>query len=459
MKDLNVLILAAGKGTRMVSDQAKVLHQVCGKPMIQLVYRAAAELGPDRTLIVIGQDAENVRSTMTDYPSEFVLQEEQFGTGHAVMSARSQLEQMRGDLLVLVGDAPRIQPQSLEKLVHFHRDRGGVTTILTAHASDPFGYGRIMRGSQGEIQAVVEEKDATPEIRTIQEINPGFYCFQIRALLDGLVELSNDNAQNEYYLTDLIGIHNKQGLKVEGTLHDDFDELQGINTRRQLADAARALRIRKNNQLMEGGVTLIDPDRTYVDLDVEIGKDVILYPMVTIEGTTRIGAGTVVRSGTRISSSLIGSNVKILDSCLVTDSEIGAGASVGPSARLRNHTSVGEGCRIGNFVELKKSTLAAGTKAAHLTYLGDAKIGEDVNIGAGTITCNYDGSKKSETIIEDGVFIGSDSQLVAPVHIGRGAYVAAGSTITRDVPAGSLAIARGRQEVKENWARDRKRKR
>jgi len=456
MSDLRVLIMAAGKGTRMVSDTTKVLHTVCGQPMLRLIYRAAAAVEPEEVFVVIGQDADRVRAALGGLPARFILQNEQLGTGHAIMMARQDLQGKHGDLLVLSGDTPRLKSETLRCLVEYHRKSGATTTLLTAVAENPFAYGRILRGPDGRIEAIVEERDATEEQRRIREINAGFYCFQIPALIEALENLSNRNAQKEYYLTDLVEIQQSRGLRIEALVHEDFAELRGINTRKELAELARAMRARKNDALMAAGVTLIDPEQTYIDLDVTIAKDVTIYPGVTLEGTTSIGEGSIIRTGTRISDSVIGSEVEILESCLITDSEVGKGTAVGPCAHLRGHTVVGEKCRIGNFVEIKKSTLGNGTKAAHLAYLGDATIGSKVNIGAGVITCNYDGVLKHATIIEDEVFVGTDSQLVAPVRIGRGAYVAAGSCITEDVPAGALGIARSRQTNKAEWARRRK---
>jgi bifunctional UDP-N-acetylglucosamine pyrophosphorylase/glucosamine-1-phosphate N-acetyltransferase len=456
MKNLCALILAAGKGTRMVSDRAKVLHQVCGVPILKLVYRAAADLDPEEVFIVIGQDAEQVRNAMDGCPVQFVLQEVQLGTGHAVMAARGQLSRQHGDVVILYGDTPRIKAATLRKLVDHHRRSGSPTTMLTTRVSDPFGYGRIVRDRAGNISAIVEEKDTTAEQKAIKEINPGLYCFQIPSLLEALGKLSNDNAQKEYYLTDLIAIQCREGKHVEAILHEDFEELHGINTRSELAETSRTIRAARNLDLMASGVTLLDPDRTYVDLDVEVGKDVTLYPMVFLQGRTRIGEGTVIRQGCRIADSIVGARIEILDSCLITDSEIGAGSTIGPSAHLRDQARVGENCRIGNFVEIKKSTLGNGTIAAHLAYLGDAIIGSNVNIGAGVITCNFDGFRKNVTIIEDDVFVGTDSQLIAPLRIGKGAFIAAGSCVTEDVPAGALAIARGRQINKPGWAERRK---
>jgi bifunctional UDP-N-acetylglucosamine pyrophosphorylase/glucosamine-1-phosphate N-acetyltransferase len=456
MKNLNALILAAGKGTRMFSNRAKVLHAVAGTPMVQHVYRAVAGLGIDRALIVIGHDSDRVRQAMSRFPVEFVLQKEQQGTGHAVITAAEDLSRLQGDLVVLFGDAPRIKTRTLNKLVEHHRCSGASLTLLTATSSDPFGYGRILRDSDGRICGIIEEKDATPEQRRMTEVNPGFYCFRLDHLLPSLGRLTNQNAQKEYYITDLIEIEYRQGFRVETVIHDDFEELRGVNSRRELAELSAAFRNEKNLDLMAAGVTLIDPDRTYIDTEVSIEKDVTIYPLVTLERVTSIGEGAVIHSGCRIADSKIGPGVTVLDSCLITDSEIGEGTTTGPFARLRDHAVVGKNCRIGNFVEIKKSTLGDGTKAAHLAYLGDATIGKDVNIGAGVITCNYDGVRKHAPIIEDGAFIGTDSQLIAPVRVGHGAYVAAGSSITEDVPAESLGIARGRQSNKAGWVKRRK---
>jgi len=456
MKDLSILIMAAGKGTRMVSDHAKVLHPVCGVPMLHLVYRAAAAVEPNEIIIVIGQDADLVRASMEDRPARFVLQERQLGTGHAVMAARPALEGRSGDLVVLYGDTPRLKGATLRKLAGRHRESGAATTLLTTRPENPFGYGRILRDADGSVARIVEERDATPDQRSIREINPGCYCFRIDSLLTALDRLSDHNSQGEYYLTDVIAIQRDAGLRVEALPHEDFDELLGINTRAELAEAARALRLQKNLELMAAGVTMIDPERTYVDLDVAVDKDVTLHPMVTLQGRTSIGEGSTVRSGCRIADSQVGPGVEVCDCCVIAGSIIGSGSTVGPFARLRDGSRVGSRCRVGNFVELKKAVLGDGSKAAHHAYLGDAEVGRNVNIGAGVITCNYDGFRKHATIIGDGAFIGTDSQLVAPVRIGEGAYVAAGSCITQDVPPGALAIARGRQVNKPGWVARRK---
>jgi bifunctional UDP-N-acetylglucosamine pyrophosphorylase/glucosamine-1-phosphate N-acetyltransferase len=457
MKNLNILIMAAGKGTRMVSNRAKVLHPVCGVPMLRFIYDAAALLGPEEIVVVIGHDADLVRACLKGKKARFVLQAEQRGTGHAVMVARKGLEGMSGDLLVLYGDTPKIRPDTLRKLVDCHHVSGAATTLLTTRTDAPCGYGRILRDADGRIVAIVEEKDATPEQRRITEINPGLYCFRIPPMLAALDRISDRNAQGEYYLTDIVAIQREAGGRIEALLHEDFDELQGINTRAELAATSRTLRLRKNRELMAGGVSLIDPENTYVDLDVVVEKDVTLHPMVTLQGTTQVGEGTTIHSGSRILNSSLEAGVTVLDCCLITDSRIGCGSTVGPFARLRDGSAVGSHCRLGNFVELARSNLGEGSKAAHHTYLGDASIGRGVNIGAGVITCNYDGVRKHATIIEDGAFVGSDCQLVAPIRIGRGAYVAAGSCITQDVPPEALAIARERQSIKTDWAERRRR--
>ncbi len=457
MKNLHALIMAAGKGTRMVSDRAKVLHSLCGVPMLQLIYRAAVALEPESVLVVIGYDAERVRMSLEGCPARFILQRQQLGTGHAVMVARDELSKYPGgDLLVLSGDTPRIRPGTLEKLVEYHRESGAATTLLTVHVPNPFGYGRILRDGSSQIRAIVEEKDASPEVKRITEINPGFYCFQISPLLESLAKLSNDNAQKEYYLTDLVEIQRREGRPVEAVLHDDCEELQGINSREQLADLSHSLGKEKNRRLMAAGVTLVAPEQTYIHLDVAVEKDVTIYPLVTLEGKTVIGEGSIIRSGTRISNSIVGPGVEVLDFCLISDCRIEEGSSIGPSAHLRDHSVVGKNCRIGNFVEVVRSTLGDESRAQHLAYLGDARIGSRVNIGAGVITCNYDGVHKNATIIEDNAFVGSDSQLIAPVRIGEGATVAAGSTITKDVPPGGLGIGRARQTVQRDWVRHRR---
>lgn len=457
MNNLYALIMAAGKGTRMVSNRAKALHSLCGIPMLRMIYRSAAALEPQAILVIIGYDAERVRASLDGCPAHFIVQENQRGTGHAVITAKDALKKhCGGDLLVLFGDTPLVKAETLRKLVEDHRSSGAETTLLTVHAPDPCGYGRILRDGSNRIQAIVEERDATSEQRLITEINPGFYCFQITPLLESLEKLSNKNAQGEYYITDLVEIQRREGRNVNAILHDNYEELRGINSREQLADLSSSLAKEKNRKLMAEGVTLIDPDHTYIHLDVAVEKDVTIHPMVTLEGNTCIGEGCIIRSGSRILNSVIGPNVEILDSCLISDCRIDEGSIIGPSAHLRDHTVLGRNCRVGNFVEIVRSTLGDETRAMHLAYLGDAQIGSRVNVGAGVVTCNYDGLRKGATIIEDDAFVGTNSQLLAPIRIGRGAFVAAGSTISEDVPPGALGIGRAKQEIKKGWAERRR---
>jgi bifunctional UDP-N-acetylglucosamine pyrophosphorylase/glucosamine-1-phosphate N-acetyltransferase len=448
----DVLILAAGLGTRMKSKRAKVLHELGGSPLIAYTVRAAWELSPHTILTVTGHQAEQVESAVREEaqrcasrgsstkPSPqllLALQAEQRGTGHAVMSAAAQLKGLSGPVLVLAGDVPLIKSTTLEKLHATHSAEKNVATIMTVELDDPFGYGRIIR-RDGRFVRSVEQKDATPEEQAIREINVSIYCFEIPALLDALQALTTDNAQGEYYLTDVPATILAAGQRVGLLKHDDPEELRGVNTRVELADLERELRHQKLRSLMLSGVTIVDPSTTYIHSGVEIGEDTIIHPQVMIEGASSIGAGCEIQSWSRLRNVVIEDGVIIKNSCVLEDSTIRRGASVGPFARLRANADIGEKAGIGNFVEVKKSKLGRGTKASHLTYLGDATLGDRVNIGAGTVTCNYDGVRKNETIIEDEVRIGSDTMLVAPVRVGRGAMTAAGSVVTKDVPPDSL---------------------
>jgi len=455
MHDLRTLILAAGKGTRMKSRKAKVLHQAGGAPLIEHVVAAARPLTPE-IIVVIGHQAEKVRECIPE--ATFVEQKEQLGTGHAVGVARDQFNGYYGELLVLPGDVPLIETQTLRKFAEFHREGKYAASVLTADVPNPFGYGRIVRRGDNEVEAIVEHRDATPQILAIHEINSSIYVFDAPLLFDALSKVRNQNAQKEYYLTDVVGILVQQGKKVGAFKAPHPNEILGINTRAELAGIDRIMRRRKCESLMAEGVTIVDPDSTFIDAAVRIGPDSIIYPSVQIYGRCVIGEDVTIHSFSRISNSRIGNRSVVLEGCVLVDSELGEDISIGPFAHIRMNTKLEDGVKVGNFVEIKKSQLGAKTKSMHLTYLGDATIGKDCNIGAGTITCNYDGVNKNPTIIEDRVFIGSDSQLIAPVKIGTGAYVAAGSSITEDVPAESLAIARGRQAVKEGWVRERKRK-
>lgn len=445
-KPLNVLVLAAGLGTRMRSDLAKVLHKLDGRPLINHVCRTATALAPESIYVVIGHQGEDVKSAvlreLDGQKVAFVMQEQQLGTGDAVNAARSFLQESDSTLVILSGDVPLIRHETLASLVqHHHRylERGAACTILTVRLNDPAGYGRIVRNGEGLFHRIVEQKDANDEERQIKEINAGIYCFDARKLFSALKAVKNNNAQGEYYLTDVPGLLKDAGEDVAIFQFGDAQEIEGVNNRAQLADMERLVSRRTISRLMlDAGVTFIDPKCAYVSSDAVIGRDTVIHPNVTIEGSTRIGSRCVIRSGSRLADAVVGDDVEIRDNCLISESRIGSGAVVGPMAHLRGHAVIGEQGRIGNFVEVKKSTLGRGTKASHLTYLGDATIGEDTNIGAGTITCNYDGVRKHETHIGNRVKIGSDTMLVAPVSIGDGAATAAGSVVIEDVPEDSL---------------------
>src|SRR5918993_1258115 len=459
MSATHIVILAAGKGTRMNSATPKVLHQAGGLPLIEHVLRAAAAVRPITITLVVGHQAEEVRAALAGRTGlGFALQEPQLGTGHALLQAEPALRGATGTLLLLSGDVPLLRGQTLEALVDAHCRQRSAATVVTARVGNPDGYGRIVR-HEGQIAAIVEHKDASPDERRIDEINSGIYAFDLALLFDGLRAIGAANAQREYYLPDLVGIYRQRGLAVHTFALDDEREILGVNSRRELAEVAAIMHKARNEMLMDSGVTLVDPAAVYVGPDVAIGADTIVHPGVYLEGQTTIGRGCEIHSGVRIVDSVIGDKVVINNFCVIVSSRVADGAQVGPFARLRPDTVVGEDVHIGNFVELKKTSIGRGSKAPHLTYLGDATIGERVNVGAGTITCNYNGVTKNPTVIEDGAFIGSDSQLIAPVRVGQGAYVAAGSSITEDVPAGALAITRGRQGNKDGWVERRKARR
>ena len=448
-RPLNVLILAAGLGTRMRSDLAKVLHKLDGRPLIAHVCRAAASLGPRTIYIVIGHQGDKVREAVLaelgdGQRVEFVSQEKQLGTGDAVNSARSFLADSDSTVLVLSGDVPMIEPETLGRLIQSHHRDGGeraACTLVSVRRADPTGYGRIVRDESGEFERIVEQKDATEEDRAIKEINAGLYCFDSGKLYSALSAVQNNNSQGEYYLTDVPALLKAAGEEVKVFLHPEPTELEGVNDRAQLADLEKLLRRQTTFRVMrDGGVTLVDPKNVYISSTAAIGRDSVIYPNVYVEGNTQVGERCVIRPGTRLVNAVIGDDVEIRDNCLITDSEVGSGAVVGPMAHLRGHASIGEGGRIGNFVEVKKSRLGKGTKASHLTYLGDATIGSETNIGAGTITCNYDGIRKNETHIGDRVKIGSDTMLVAPVTVGDDAVTGAGSVVTKDVDPGTLVV-------------------
>lgn len=458
MSDVHVVILAAGKGTRMKSARPKVLHEVAGRPMIEHVLTAASQLSPASITVVVGHQGETVRGALAAHGHiEFVVQEPQLGTAHALLTTEPLLRDQSGTLVLLSGDVPALSASTLELLVKTHADAGAGTTVVTAHVAQPHGYGRIVRDG-GKIAHIVEEKDASPAERAITEINAGIYAFDLAGLFDAVRGIGATNAQREYYLPDLVGIHRAAGRVVATVTVGDATEIQGINSRAELASVGRSLRQRKNAELMAAGVTIEDPDTTFIDQDVEIGADTVIKPGVSIERGTRIGADCVIHSGSRLVASTVGDRAVILNHCVVTDSLVGAGASIGPFAHLRGDAHVGPRAKVGNFVELKKTVLGQGSKASHLAYLGDAVIGTDVNIGAGTITCNYDGVKKQVTTIADGAFIGSDTQLIAPVTVGEGAYVGTGTTIREDVPPGALAVSAGKQRNIEGWVEQRRKR-
>ena len=459
MNNLNVLILAAGKGTRLKSDLPKVLHVLSGKSLIEYVLTTAHSLKPRRICVVVGYEADRVKAQLAPHPVDFVVQEPQLGTGHAVQMAKSFWENQTGALMVLSGDVPLITANTLDTLAKSHAGSGCSCTILSTMAPNPAGYGRVLRNAAGEVEKIVEQRDASPQELRIREINTGIYCFETKVLAQVIDELSCENSQREYYLTDCIELLRKKQRRIGVVVCETTREVSGINSRAELAQLEDLLRARKLQQLMADGVTVIDLHSTYVEQDVTIGKDTILYPNVFLQNGTVIGSGCVIYPNVRIAASTIENNVTILDSCLISESRIGSGSQVGPFAHVKNHTEVGRQVRIGNFVEIKKSVIGDKSKAAHLSYLGDAEIGRDVNIGAGTITYNYDGISKHKTTIEDGVFVGSDSQLIAPVTVKKGAYVAAGSTINQDVPEDALAIARCPQMNKEDWAKKKRQSR
>lgn len=450
------LILAAGKGTRMKSSLVKVMHLLDGEPMVAFPLAAARQAGAEKVALVLGHQGETVRDHFSvDADLSFFEQAEQLGTGHAVACALSFLKECDGELFILCGDVPLIRPETLAALRERHLSGGAVVTILTARVSDPTGYGRIITDAAGRVIRIVEEKDANEEERRVDEINSGIYCVEASFLRDAVTRIGNDNAQEEYYLTDIIAIARQAGLTCLTHAVADQAEVMGVNDRVQLAEAAAVIRSRVNRDLMLSGVTLIDPATAYVGRRVRIGRDSVVHPGVHISGATVIGEGCIIEPGATISDCVIADKVQVKAGSVLEGSTIGNGVAIGPMAHLRPGTALGDKVKIGNFVETKKAVLGYGSKASHLTYLGDAVIGRDVNVGCGTITCNYDGVNKHTTVIEDGVFVGSDVQLVAPVTVGRNSLIAAGTTVTRDVPADSLAISRTPQVNKEGWVANR----
>ncbi len=455
-----IAIMAAGKGTRLKSQLPKVLHEVGGKPLLEHVIRAAVRLVPARDVYaIIGHEAERVRAAMQHTGVNFVLQAEQRGTGHALMVAQEALA-VYDIVIVLSGDAPMISPQTIGQLRDFHLQQRAAMTLLSAELDNPSGYGRVLRKSakSAEVLGIVEEKSASPAQKKIREINSGFYVFDVKELYSRIGELSTDNAHREYYLTDMAALFRKARRRVAAFKTATPSEVLGGNTRAELADIDQQMRLAKCRQLMADGVTIFYPSTCVIDADVEIAPDTVIEPYVQLLGKTKIGSKSRVRSYCVIRDSEIGDGVTVRPGSIMEGAQIGPGAIIGPYSHLRPGSEIGEGAHVGNFVETKKIKLGKGSKANHLTYLGDAEIGTGVNIGAGTITCNYDGVHKHKTVIDDNVFIGSDSTLVAPVRIGKGAYVGAASCITDDVPEDALAVGRGRQVVKEGWAREKRKK-
>jgi len=454
MADFVTVVLAAGKGTRMKSKLPKVLHRVCGKPMLRHVLDAAKAAGARRNIVVVGFGGEEVEQAIGDQ-AEFVTQAEQLGTGHAVLQAKELLSGEKGTLMVLCGDTPLLTGNLLKKLYQAHEESGAKATVLTAIMPDAAGYGRIIRTADGSVEKIVEHKDATEEERKVREVNSGIYCFDTKALFEALAKVKNDNAQGEYYLPDVLEILRNGGEKIRAVAADDYEETLGINSRSQLAGAEKILRHRKNEELMAEGVTIMDPDTTFIDADVTIGQDTVIYPFTWIEGKTVIGENCVLGPSSRFQDMVIGNGVTA-QFVYGHECEVADGVTMGPYVHLRPDTKLAKGVKIGNFVEVKNSNIGEGTKLPHLSYIGDCDMGANVNMGCGTITVNYDGKKKFRTVVGDNAFIGCNSNLVAPVTVEDGAYIGAGSTITKRVPKDNLAIARSRQTNIEGWADKRK---
>ena len=453
----STIILAAGKGTRMKSNLPKVLHPVCGRPMINYPLIEAKKAGAKEIIAVIGHGAETVRSSLKEEKINFIVQEEQLGTGHAVMVCETTIEDKELPVVILCGDAPLIRSSTIAGLVKSHEENRNSVTVLTADMDEPGGYGRIIKDGS-EIRKIVEEKDASDAEKLIVEVNSGVYCVEGRFLFEALKKVRSNNAQGEYYLTDIIEIGRDLGLKVGWSKLTKSDEIMGINSRKDLAEANRLMGQRILDSLMEGGVSIIAPDNTYIDSGIEIGSDSIIHPQVSLTGSTLIGKGCIIEAGTQIKDSKIGDDSQIKPYCVISESVIERQTTIGPFAHIRPLSLIKQKAKIGNFVEIKKSVIGEGSKASHLSYIGDSEVGRDVNIGAGTVTCNYDGYNKFKTTIEDGAFIGSGTNLVAPVTVGKGAIIGAGSTITKTVAQDSLALTRAGQRDVKGWARKKREK-
>ena len=455
---LCVIVLAAGMGKRMKSDIPKVLHPVLARPMLSYVLDAVLNLSPKRVVVVVGHGAQEVEKALDSKKITYVTQTERLGTGHAANCAHPALKSFKGDILILNGDFPLITPSTLKKFVNEHKKKKVDVSILTALVEDPSGYGRIKRDEGDNVVGIVEEKDATKEERFINEINSGTYCVKSSFLWNALNKVNTRNKQKEYYLTDIVGSAYKNSLKINGSVVLDSDEVVGVNDRLDLSLVESILKWRTNESLMRSGVTLIDPEITYISPKVKIGRDTTIYPNTHIYGETQIGRNCIIGPSTWIDDSKLGNGITIKSSCYIISAVIRNNVTIGPFAHIRPEAEIMDGAKIGNFVEIKKSKIGQGSKVSHLSYIGDTMMGKDVNIGAGTITCNYDGINKHKTTIEDNVFIGSDTMLVAPIRIGKGATTGAGSTISKDVPGDSLAIGRARQTIIKDWKRKPKEK-
>ncbi|MGX9931682.1 bifunctional UDP-N-acetylglucosamine diphosphorylase/glucosamine-1-phosphate N-acetyltransferase GlmU [Virgibacillus salarius] len=444
------VVLAAGQGTRMKSKLYKVLHPVAGRPMVKHVIDQINTVKLDEIVTVVGFGADMVKEQIGD-ESKFVIQEEQLGTGHAVLQAEDLLKENEGTTLVVCGDTPLITSETYQALFDHHEQTGAKATVLTAKAPNPYGYGRVIRNAVDEVERIVEQKDATEKELLVDEINTGTYCFDNQALFQALQNVSNDNAQGEYYLPDVIEILQKQGDKVSAFMTASFEETLGVNDRIALAEAEKTMKQRINEKHLRNGVAIIDPDNTYIEPDVEIEPDTIIHPGTILKGDTVIKGNAEIGPHSEVTNCYVGNGTVIKQSVAI-DSKIGNHVKIGPFAHIRPESSIGDQAKVGNFVEIKKTDLAEKSKVSHLSYIGDAKVGSNVNIGCGTITVNYDGKHKYLTTIEDDAFIGCNSNLIAPVTVGKGSYVAAGSTITKDVPEDSLSVARARQTNKEGYA-------
>ncbi len=455
MTEYAAIILAAGQGTRMKSRLAKVLHPLAGVPMLSYVIDLVQALQIEKNIVIVGHQAEAVSALVSEKGAVALLQNPPKGTGHAVLQAKEALKHFQGPVLILNGDTPLLRKETIEQFVAQYQREGAALALLTVSLDNPRGYGRVIRKMAGAISHIVEEKDASPEERLISEVNTGVYLCDAAFLFKALARIQPNNQQNEYYLTDIIGIAVSEGVHLIG-IETRPEEVIGVNSRADLAKAEAVIRDRINQQWMAEGVAMIDPSQVYIEAKVTIGRDTVLYPGVVLEGETHIGEGVTVHPA-RIRDSRIGDEALIKDYCLIDSAEIASQVSIGPFAHIRPGSVIQKSAKVGNFVEVKKSVLGEGSKVSHLSYIGDAHVGKNVNIGAGTITCNYDGKNKFQTTIEDDVFIGSDTQLVAPVRVGKGALIAAGTTVTRDVPPDALALSRVKQENKADWVKKRNR--